>query len=55
MFDGIDKVLIDLSTISDGASIISLMSVAVIPVGITSTSLTLSFSLTTVIVKNYSA
>ena len=51
MFDDIDKVLIDLSTIRGGVSIISLMSVARIPVGITSASLTLSFSLTTVIVK----
>ena len=51
VFDDIDKVLIDLSTIRGGVSIISLMSVARIPVGITSASLTLSFSLTTVIVK----
>ena len=51
MFDETDKVLIDLSTISGGVSIILLMSVAGIPVGITSASLTLSFSLTTVIVK----
>ena len=51
MFDDTDKVLIDLSTISGGVSIILLMSVAGIPVGITSASLTLSFSLTTVIVK----
>ena len=35
MFDDIDKVLIDLSTIRGGVSIISLMSVARIPVGIT--------------------
>ena len=51
MFDDIDKVLIDLSTISGGVSIILLMSVAGIPIEITSASLTLSFSLTTVIVK----
>ena len=51
MFDDIDKVLIDLTTISGGVSIILLMSVAGIPIEITSASLTLSFSLTTVIVK----
>ena len=50
-FDYIDKVLIFLSAKSGGVSIISFTSVVSAPVGITSTSFTLIFSLTTGIVK----
>ena len=52
-FDYIDKILIVLSATSSGVSIISFTSIAVAPVGIVSASLTLIFSLTTGIVKNY--
>ena len=52
-FDYIDKVLIVLSAISSGVSIISITSIVGAPVGIASASLTLTFSLTTGIVKNY--
>ena len=50
-FDYIDKILIALSATSSGVSIISLTSITGAPVGIASASLTLMFSLTTVIVK----
>ena len=50
-FDYIDKVLIFLSAKSGGVSIISFTSVVSAPVGITSASFTLIFSLTTGIVK----
>ena len=52
-FDYIDKVLIVLSATSSGVSIISFTSIVGAPVGIVSASLTLIFSLTTGIVKNY--
>ena len=51
-FDYIDKVLIALSAASVGAFVISFTSVVGAPVGIESTSFTLSFSLSTGIVKN---
>ena len=50
-FDYIDKVLIALSVASDGVSIILFASVVRAPVAIASTSFTLTFSLTTGIVK----
>ena len=50
-FDYIDKVLIVLSAISSGVSIISITSIVGAPVGIASASLTLTFSLTTGIVR----
>ena len=50
-FDYIDKVLIVLSATSSKVSIISFTSIVGAPVGITSASLTLIFSLTTGIVK----
>ena len=50
-FDYIDKVLVALSATSDGVSIISFKSVIGAPVGIASASFTLTFSLTTEIVK----
>ena len=50
-FDYIDKNLIVLSATSSGLSIISFTSIAGAPVGIANASLTLIFSLTTVIVK----
>ena len=50
-FDYIDKVLIVLSATSGGVSVISFTSIVGAPVGITSASLTLFFSLTTGIVK----
>ena len=46
-FDYIDKILIILSATSSGVSIISFTSIAGVPVGIESASLTLIFSLTT--------
>ena len=50
-FDYIDKILIALSAASSGVCIISSASVVGAPVEITSTSFTLIFSLTTVIIK----
>ena len=50
-FDYIDKVLIVLSATSGGVSIISFTNIIGAPVGIASASLTLSFSITTGIVK----
>ena len=50
-FDYIDKILIVLSAISSGLSIISFTSIVGAPIGIASASLTLTFSLTTGIVK----
>ena len=50
-FDYIDKILIVLSTINGGVSIISFMSVVGVPVGIVSASFTLIFSLATEIIK----
>ena len=50
-YDYIDKILIVLSAASGGVSICLLTSVAETPVGITSASVTLNFSLTTGIVK----
>ena len=52
-FDYIDKVLIILSARSSGVSIISFTSIIGAPAGIAIASLTLIFSLTTQIVKNY--
>ena len=52
-FDYIDKVLIVLGATSDGVSIISFTSVVRPPVGIASANFTLTFSLTTRIVKKY--
>ena len=51
IFNYIDKILIVLSATSGGVSIISFSSVIGAPAGIASASLTLSFSLTTGIVK----
>ena len=51
VLDYIDQTLIVLSATSDGVSIISFTSIVEAPVGITSASLTLFFSLTTGIVK----
>ena len=51
VFDYIDQALIVLSATSGGVSIISFTSIVGVPVGIASASLTLFFSLTTVIVK----
>ena len=51
VFDYIDKILIVLSATSRGASIISFTSTVGAPIGIASASLTLTFSLTTGIVK----
>ena len=53
VFDYIDQALIVLSATSGGVSIISFTSIVGAPVGIASASLTLIFSLTTGIVKNY--
>ena len=50
-FDYIDKILIDLGATTGGLSIISFTSIVGAPVGITSASLTLIFSLTTGIIK----
>ena len=50
-FDYIDKILIVLSAISGGVSIISFASIVGAPVGIASASFTLIFSLTTGIIK----
>ena len=50
-FDYTDKILIVLSATSSGVSIISFTSIAGVPVGIASASFTLTFSLTTGIVK----
>ena len=50
-FDYIDKILIVLSATSSGVSIISFTSIIGAPVGIASASFTLTFSLTTRIVK----
>ena len=50
-FTYIDKILIVLSATSSGVSILSFTSITGAPVGIASASLTLMFSLTTVIVK----
>ena len=50
-FDYIDKILIVLSATGSGVSIISFTSITGAPVGIASASLTLIFSLTTVIVR----
>ena len=52
-FGYIDKILIVLSATTSGVSIISFTSIVGAPVGIASASLTLIFSLTTGIVKNY--
>ena len=52
-FDYIDKILIVLSARSSGVSIISFTSIIGAPAGIAIASLTLIFSLTTQIVKNY--
>ena len=52
-FDFVDKILIALSTTRGGVCIISSVSVAGAPVGIAGASFTLSFSLTTAIIKNY--
>ena len=52
VFGYIDQALIVLSATNGGASITSLTSIVGAPVGITSASLTLFFSLTTGIVKN---
>ena len=51
VFDYIDQALIVLSITSGGVSVISFTSIVEAPVGITSASLTLFFSLTTGIVK----
>ena len=51
VFDYIDKILIVLSATSSGVCIISSASVVGAPVGIASASFTLSFSLTTAIIK----
>ena len=53
VFDYIDQALIVLSTTSGGVSVILFTSIVEAPVGITSASLILFFSLTTGIVKNY--
>ena len=50
-FDYIDKILIVLSATTGGVSIISFTSIIGTPVGIASASFTLTFSLTTGIVK----
>ena len=50
-FDYIDKVLIVLSATSGGVCIISTVSVVRAPVGIAGASLTLTFALTTGIIK----
>ena len=50
-FDYIDKILIVSSAISSGVSVISFTTIVGAPVGIAGASLTLSFSLTTGIVK----
>ena len=50
-FDYIDKILIVLSATTGGVSIISFTSIIGAPVGITSASFTLIFSLTTGIIK----
>ena len=50
-FDYIDQALIVLSTTSGGVSIISFKTIVGAPVGIASASLTLSFSLSTEIVR----
>ena len=52
-FDYIDKILIALSATSTWVCIISSASIAEAPVGITNASLTLIFSLTTGIIKNF--
>ena len=52
-FDYIDQALIVLSATTGGVSIISFASIVGAPVGIASASLTLFFTLTTGIVKNY--
>ena len=52
-FDYIDKILIVLSATTGGVSIISFTSIIGAPAGIAIASLTLIFSLTTQIVKNY--
>ena len=51
IFDYIDEILIVLSATSSGVSIISFTSIIEAPVGIASASLTLTFSLTTGIIK----
>ena len=51
VFDYIDQALIVLSTASGGVSIISFKTIVGAPVGIASASLTLSFSLSTEIVR----
>ena len=53
VFDYIDQALIILSAKSGGVTIISFTSIFGAPVGMSSASLTLFFSLTTGIVKNY--
>ena len=53
VFYYIDQALIVLSATSGGVSIISFTSIVGAPVGIASASLTLFFTLTTGIVKNY--
>ena len=50
-FDFIDKILIILSAISGGVSMISFTSIIGVPAGIASTSFTLIFSITTGIIK----
>ena len=50
-FDYIDKTLIDLSAKSGGISIISFTSVIGVPAGLASASFTLTFSLTTGVIK----
>ena len=52
VFDYIDQALVALSATGSGVSVISFTSIAGASVGIASASLTLFFSLTTVIVKN---
>ena len=52
-FDCFDKSLIVLSVTSGGASIASFATVIGAPIGITSASLSLAFSLCTGLVKNY--
>ena len=52
-FDYVDKILIALSATHGGVCVISSVSVAGTPVGIAGASFTLSFSLTTGIIKNY--
>ena len=52
-FDYIDKVLVVLSAVTGGVSIISFASIIGAPVGIVSLSFTLIFSLTTGIITNY--